>query len=209
MPASGGCKTPTCRPPQRIPPAPGRQRAEPARLGCLGGKVLPNNLSTRLGHGAAPLGAHHQDLRALPALGLPPSPAHGCGGPGDSFGFALRQRGILFLAIKQSRPGTAEDKGRRGFLMESCRQSQRCRDSPAKLSSRLPPRSPPQRGPSPCPIPPAWDFRERVFLAPQDLPGATGTPGCMAPVNQLGSSGRGSSSEKVNGIDTYRFLTRL
>lgn len=86
--------------------------------------------------------------------------------------------------------------------MESCRQSQRCRDSPTELRSWLPPRSPSHRGPSPCPIPPAWDFGERVFLAPQNLPGGTGTPGCTAPVNQGGSSGRGSGNEKVNGVDT-------
>lgn len=83
--------------------------------------------------------------------------------------------------------------------MESCRQSQRCRHSPAELHSRLPPRSPPRHGPSPCPIPPVWDLGERVSLVPQDLPGATGIPGCPAPVNQPGSSGRGSS----------RFLIRL
>lgn len=70
--------------------------------------------------------------------------------------------------------------------MESCRQSQHCRDSPTKLRSRLPPRSPPRWGLSPCPIPPAWDFRERVFLAPWDLPGATVYPRLHGPSKSAG-----------------------
>lgn len=140
-----------------------------------------------------PPGAHHQGLWAVLAPGFLPSPAHGAGGPGDTFGFALRHRGTLFRAVKQSRP--AGDKGRRGFLMESCRQSQHGCDSHPELRSWIPPCNPAWWGLSSCPIPPAWDFGERVFLdLPQDLP---------AP------AGGGHSDEKINAIDTYRFLTKL
>lgn len=55
VPASNQCKTPCVIPPSASHQLPGRQRAKPAQLGCLGCKVLPNKLSTRLGHGAAPL----------------------------------------------------------------------------------------------------------------------------------------------------------
>lgn len=118
--------------------------------------------------------ARSHGRRGGSAQGVPFLHRRGAGGPGDTFGFALRQRGILFLAIKQSRPGRAGIKGRRGFLMESCRQSQRCRDSPIALhpGSRLV--AHPGGDRAPAPIPPVWDFGERVFAAPQGFPWGDG-----------------------------------
>lgn len=226
-----GARRQPCSPPARSPPAPPAARGRchgygHASLGEM--HLLLQPAEPRGGEGtASPPPPPHRSPpspcpppgpsaeseshrgRAGSARGVPFLRHRGAGGPGDTFGFAQRQRGILFLAIKQSRPGTAGIKGRRGFLMESCRQSQRCRDSPSRLRSRLPPHSTPRRGPSPCPIPPAWDFGQRVFPAPQDLPGATATPGGTAPAQQPGSSGGGSSHEQVNGIDASRFLTGL
>lgn len=73
--------------------------------------MLPSNLSSRLGHRAAtPL----EPVTSVPGHCCP-SPAHGCAGTGDTFGFTLRWRGLLSLARKRCRPGTAGDQRRGDF----------------------------------------------------------------------------------------------
>ena len=144
-----------------------------ARLGCLGGQGLPENLGSRLGSGAAPPSPSPGSLGSAG----PGAPTQPC--PRGRFRFCSEAEGNSVPGSGAIQAGDGGKQGRRGFLMESCRRSQRCRDSPTELCSRLPPRSPPQRGPSP--FPPTWGSGERGFPAPQDLRGGgTGRPGCAA-----------------------------